>query len=730
MLLGARLQPNDKPLIVTRTAAQGASSRPYENKTYTDDAGNSWQNESIRANVFSDKPNPIKHWRKQLIPNEASGASMRRVSIPFNAPGSSHTVPVVPTESAKVPVCQVTKARETGNQVPNVLFQNPNKPNLEFYYHPNKSIYNAGKQFSNGPGYSGKLSCKACNPQANLIKPTFGQTTKRINPIAIPGSTVSYSTIPYSFDSGAYLRSRKKSYNTNLNGSLIPGRQYYYHDKCCNAKALPPSSNPHTSTGLRRSLYASYLNKESGGAGNSTRAKCCNIVYKPSNPQFATQGSVSCSSRLERLKYNTLRASLRNPTVSEPWARAAAHSCDYRGSQAATYGQKAKRHICNSNDYVLMDGRLMKPGSKQTCGRIQGVPDDDEESSEDGDNFSQDVINYTNTWKGLNNDRTVYVATPNGPVPTGGWPCLVFFQFMDKNGVVDESQYSGIGSVVGGVQPASTSNSNYNNIMSVMQQTLDNKIKIICMGQFADDSLFYSGCSYLKAPSSPATLVNNICFNNGDNPDFNILGMIFDDIIQKGNLHLSDINYDKIGLWGYSVGAQMVSRCIQSFPDMKTPSGSPYPSVNYGVMLAGGSYGCYDYGEKALISGKRYQNYMPCRSPINLGCCPHNYAEQRYGQAKYKAPDGTVFDKKAGLELMKNHPPILLLQTTNDSYADPYASTYYYDLVKTGGGQVWKNAYPAKEPKLVSGNLHGLKASQVDPAVRFIRDFSKRVINT
>ena len=264
----------------------------------------------------------------------------------------------------------------------------------------------------------------------------------------------------------------------------------------------------------------------------------------------------------------------------------------------------------------------------------------------------------------------------------------------------------------------------YDNIMDVMHQTLKNGIKIICIGQFREDSMFYLDCAWPDAASTTDNIIKNICYNDGDNPDFEIFNLIFDDIHDKRK-YLDDIDYSRIGLWGYSVGAQMVSRCIQSFPGKKTKKENPYPAVKYGVMVAGGSYGCYDYkGMYVDPTLDPPQNCLPCKTPQPIGCCPHNYTEAYYGKVEYTSPDGTDYPAVPGTLDMSNHPAVLLLQSKNDEWADANASKYYYDLVSQGGGKVWKNAYPATKPKTRRGNRHGIYKDQVGPAVRFIKDFS------
>ena len=407
-------------------------------------------------------------------------------------------------------------------------------------------------------------------------------------------------------------------------------------------------------------------------------------------------------------------------------------------SQSAYIDTKLSKTRCTQKDWPL------HPSMSEVCGRapewdykaqmevncprpVTGdSPDKANGFTQVSSGFTQVRIKYENTWKELNNDRVVFVATPDGEPPKDGWPCLLFFQFMDKDGVVSNGQYT-LRKRDGGIQIDKnfpTASPLYNNIMDVMHQTLKNKVKIICIGQFRYDSMFYLGCDWTDAASTTDNIIQNICYNAGDNPDFEIFNLIFDDIHDKTK-YLDDIDYSRIGLWGYSVGAQMVSRCIQSFPGKTTKTGRAYPAVKYGVMVAGGSYGCYDY-EGMYVDTKLPppQNCLPCKEEQPIGCCPHNYTEAYYGEAQYTSPDGTDYKAKDGVEDMSAHPPVLLLQSKNDKWADPNASTYYYDLVSQGGGKVWKNDYPATDAIIQRGNRHGIYEKQVEPAVRFISYFS------
>jgi len=100
----------------------------------------------------------------------------------------------------------------------------------------------------------------------------------------------------YYSDIKTYLKSRCLTYNQNL--STIKDPNIYYVDN--NGNHIYPSDNPNgsqvrLSTNCNKGCYDKH--------GNYTKSK---IIYKPNNTQYAVQGAVSSSSRINRLKYNTI----------------------------------------------------------------------------------------------------------------------------------------------------------------------------------------------------------------------------------------------------------------------------------------------------------------------------------------------------------------------------------------------------------------------------------------
>ena len=329
---------------------------------------------------------------------------------------------------------------------------------------------------------------------------------------------------------------------------------------------------------------------------------------------------------------------------------------------------------------------------------------------------------YGDNWTAPNgtvfaNNRIIYIATPAGDEPTGGWPCLLYFQFMNKHGWVTESgtPHHTAGGVSSTEDPPGRKT--YVNTMHIMQQALAAGVKIISIGQFGPDNMFFSDCppgsGYENDPTEG-------CYNNGDNPDFDILSWIFDKIHGGSDPDFGNVDYNNIGLFGTSVAATLVSRCIDTFPTTNTKTGVAYPPVKYGIMVAGGSYACYGYANW----NKPPDNFLPCIDKNSRGCCPHNFTEMYYGSVPYT--NQTTYPATAGAAPMKNHPPVLLLQSENDKWADPNASVFYYNVMKQGGGPVWKNAYPASYPATQEGDRHGVYEDQVAPAAAFIKNFSQK----
>ena len=207
----------------------------------------------------------------------------------------------------------------------------------------------------------------------------------------------------------------------------------------------------------------------------------------------------------------------------------------------------------------------------------------------------------------------------------------------------------------------------FNYLMSLMKNLVNNDCVIIQLSMTERDTYYFSECH-----KGAKTIDNKYCWSQ-KNPDLNYLKHLFD--IIKNNQFPIKLNYSNISFLGYSVGAQAVSRYINEFPYLKTIIGNKFPEIVSAVLIAGGSYFCYD---DYLYTTKPFkncidQNSLKTKNNEGRGCCPDNIIEQNYHEGKLK---------------WNKHPPVLLVQQSNDFFADPNASIFYFDIMSKNNAPV------------------------------------------
>jgi hypothetical protein len=129
--------------------------------------------------------------------------------------------------------------------------------------------------------------CQACQGAATLRTDIFQDSPcKSCEPII---NNTRFKDINYT-DTPAYLQSRCSTYTQQLSTTSEPAVIYFTDE----GRPTNPSDSP-TGSQIRATRDC-----------NETK-KCNNtVIYKPNNLQYAQQGGVSSSSRISRLKYNTL----------------------------------------------------------------------------------------------------------------------------------------------------------------------------------------------------------------------------------------------------------------------------------------------------------------------------------------------------------------------------------------------------------------------------------------
>ena len=205
----------------------------------------------------------------------------------------------------------------------------------------------------------GNRTCvNICDPPTKARKRV--RTSSRINNPAL-------CQRPYYTDRGSYLRARCKTYAQN---------QYHYDLQLDNAVGLPdpnapcskgweikdgklvPSTTKPGCCGKSAACSKTYrsqcpsmkLKKDCEGNLQSCQNK---IFYKPNNCQFAQQGGVSSSSRLLRLKLNTINSSA--TSIGKSYGKSAGSALAYSGRSQAPFINKQKMNAggyIKESDYV------------------------------------------------------------------------------------------------------------------------------------------------------------------------------------------------------------------------------------------------------------------------------------------------------------------------------------------------------------------------------------------
>lgn len=146
-------------------------------------------------------------------------------------------------------------------------------------------------------------------------------------------------------------------------------------------------------------------------------------------------------------------------------------------------------------------------------------------------------------------------------------------------------------------------------------------------------------------PPDDTRIDSTLYWNEGHNFVKNYLQELFDYIYNN-----NELDYNRCALMGYSLGAQMVSRFYNEFPNMTTISGIPFPNISCGIMIAGGTLNCFD--------------------DSNPDICPKDKTEPNYDNCSIS------WDK---------HPATLLFQNIPDSYSDSYATNNYFNTLANNG---------------------------------------------
>ena len=236
------------------------------------------------------KANPIKHWRKQLIPTAGSGNRERRAGIgmPFDRPGSTVYLGDVVANTA----CLLNASAETTGLKENILTREHCQVDAEKCY------------------------------------------TRRARIRA--GTTLLSKT--YYTDHTSYMRSRSNLYDQKLTALPVPGITY-----------LDATGNLLTVTGANatRQTQDETVACPLGATNPATQEQplAGQTIYKPNNAQYAKQGAVDSSDRITRLKLNTVNKNA--ASYKEVFGSSASR---YLGMASTPYFVKSKYQACLQKD--------------------------------------------------------------------------------------------------------------------------------------------------------------------------------------------------------------------------------------------------------------------------------------------------------------------------------------------------------------------------------------------
>ena len=263
-----------------------------------------------RARYFG--PQPLKHWRLQLNPDNQSGYSKMSIANSMDRPGSAI---IIPSHNEECFGCDLSNNSLYGKKYIKDSYLGPKPPNNSGNY-----IFDSSNNI---------FVCIACNPETNRIK-----------------SAVTLLKKNYYTNTSSYLKSRCMTYDQKQTLSKIP--KNIYLDPCGNV--LWPNNECGGLLGPQ-----AFYTQDCPDKCQSSTINCNGIlkppqvttIYKPNNRPFQQQGAVSSSGRIAKLKYDTITkngASFRSAYGAE-----AANAGRYTGASVGPYFIKNKVNICYAN---------------------------------------------------------------------------------------------------------------------------------------------------------------------------------------------------------------------------------------------------------------------------------------------------------------------------------------------------------------------------------------------
>lgn len=296
-------QPSLATKAYTTHSVYPGNSRPNVNGL------NSGYDPALFSGPFG-RARPLKLWRKQLQPNSVTHRSKVSIGM-INAPGgvvfrgaacncgATTNGKLYVSEDVFVPNIQESTPGPTVHNAGYIQVGDPASPNS---YQINTGIYETK--------YLG--SC----PKTRVIKSARTRLSRA-----------------YYTDHAAYLQSRCKTFRQKETISPAPNVTYV---NPVNGQPIWPS-NSHTGSQVYNTNNCPNAAVLHANPANACKAT---TIYKPNNKKYGCQGAVSASSRLARLKVDTINTN--GASFASAFGEAAANAGRYHGTSTGPYFVKNK----------------------------------------------------------------------------------------------------------------------------------------------------------------------------------------------------------------------------------------------------------------------------------------------------------------------------------------------------------------------------------------------------
>lgn len=270
---------------------------PSNARPLTNGVWGSNSNSQTDANAF--KSRPIKHWRKQLQPDSTRGGTVTKNIKEVFQPGG--TVYLGGNLNEKNTCCDDAT---NNNRITSMI-------TVEKYTPICKNSYRITTEDIEN-GWNGPIGKEICSdPVKNRIKSSTTLLSKK-----------------YYTDSVSYLKSRNRLFSQKSTTLPYPNVNYESGNDL-----LYPNNNP-----LGPQVYST---------GQCQTNSCQNkqiTIHKPNNRQYGVQGAVESSTRIEKLKLDTVNKA--GKSLNETYGHSAANAGSYRLNGNTPYFIKSKMEVC------------------------------------------------------------------------------------------------------------------------------------------------------------------------------------------------------------------------------------------------------------------------------------------------------------------------------------------------------------------------------------------------